>query len=93
MCGFLAIAFELLTLTSFILIFIRRRSKKALRESRRYSTFLRSSTGLTDPSNRPRYLPPSTPRGDREEEGYWIYVRGKSGDSKSPAPEYVEEMY
>ena len=43
-CGFIGIAFEMLTLGSFVLIFIRRRSKKTLRQSQRYSSSLRSAT-------------------------------------------------
>jgi hypothetical protein len=43
-CGFIGIAFEMLTLGSLVLIFIRRRSKKTLRQSQRYSSSLRSAS-------------------------------------------------
>jgi hypothetical protein len=43
-CGFIGIAFEMLTLGSFVLIFIWRRSKKALRQSQRYSSSLRGAS-------------------------------------------------
>ena len=42
MCGILEIAFELIIIISFALVFLRRRSKKRVLQSQRLSTYLRS---------------------------------------------------
>jgi hypothetical protein len=48
-CGILSIIFEALILTTFALIYLRRRSKRDVRQSRQYATFVRTATALQEP--------------------------------------------
>ena len=41
-CGGLGISFEVLTLASFLLVFVRMKSKTKIRKSRQYSEYLKS---------------------------------------------------
>jgi len=90
-CGILSIIFEALILTTFALIYLRRRSKRDVRQSRQYATFVRTATALQeqqspyDPS-----MQKSRAVADEEPEiTEWTIPEGYQ-PAKSP-PEYAPE--
>lgn len=62
-CALIGVALEVLTLMSFLLIFVRLKSKKEVRKSERYSSFVQSATAEqgTFDAFVPRDEEPSTP--------------------------------
>ena len=80
----------MLTLSSFLLIFLRRRTKKQLRESQRFSRYVRAAAG---PQSRGQYSPPRTPGRGVEEDGYWVFVRDGELEPKAESEHSVQEVY
>jgi len=78
-CGILSIVFEVLILTTFLLIYLRRRSKRQVRQSQHFSTFLRTATAVQDQSQAP--LQPEK----------WNDVKNKDDVSMPSPPAYMPE--
>jgi hypothetical protein len=91
-CGILSIAFEFLTLVTFFLIFLRRRSKRQVRESRQYSTVLRSVTSPQEQQYR-QPLRSATHGSIPDEHGQWVFVPNPRGSaSKLSTPIFAQEV-
>ena len=81
-CGLIGIAFEMLTLTTFLLMYIRRRSKREVRQFQQYSNILRVNSS---PEEYPYRQPLSAASHNvTNEPGQWIYLPNRGSASKIP---------